>query len=48
MSELAVTLYTEEPPERMERLSRNVENRCPVMNLMRDAGTEVRVSWQAV
>ena len=43
--ELSVTLFTSEPPERIERLAKNVENRCPVMNLMRDAGTEVRVTW---
>ena len=43
--ELTITLFTSEAPERVERLAKNVEHRCPVMNLMRDAGTEVRVTW---
>lgn len=44
--ELTITLFTSEPPERVEQLAKNVEHRCPVMNLMRDAGTEVRVTWE--
>lgn len=44
--ELSVTLFTDEPPDRVERLAKNVEHRCPVMNLMRDAGTDVRVTWE--
>jgi uncharacterized OsmC-like protein len=44
--ELTITLKTEEPPDRVARLAKNVENRCPVMNLMRDAGTDVRVDWK--
>ena len=44
--DLTIVLYTEEPPERIERLAKNVENRCPVMNLMRDGGVVVSVDWQ--
>jgi uncharacterized OsmC-like protein len=46
--ELKIALKTKESAERVERLARNVENRCPIMNLMRDAGTEVRVEWEVV
>ena len=44
--ELTTVLYTEESPERVERLARNVEHRCPVLNLMRDGGVGVSVDWQ--
>lgn len=44
--ELTIVLYTEEPPERIERLAKNVEHRCPVLNLMRDGGVRVSVDWQ--
>ncbi|MGI9598144.1 MAG: OsmC family protein [Acidimicrobiales bacterium] len=44
--DLKVTIYTSEPRERMEQLARNAEARCPVMNLMRDAGAAVNAEWQ--
>lgn len=46
--ELTVTLHTDEPPERLEKLRRNVEHRCPVMNLMRSADVAVTARWVAV
>ena len=44
--DLSIVLYTDEPPERVERLTKNVEHRCPVLNLMRDGGVLVSVEWQ--
>jgi putative redox protein len=44
--ELNIVIYTEEPQERVEQLARNAEARCPVMNLMRDAGVDVVANWQ--
>ncbi len=46
--ELTVTLHTDEPPQRLEKLRRNVEHRCPVMNLMRSADVAVTAEWVAV
>ena len=43
-----VLLRTEESMERMEKLRKNVEMRCPVMNLLADAGVELDVTWQRV
>ncbi len=45
---LAIRLRTDEPQERLAKLKRNVENRCPVMNLFRDAGVDVITQWEAV
>ena len=46
--DLKVTLHTNEPPERVAKLRKNVELRCPVMNLLRDAGVEMNVAWETV
>ncbi len=43
---LKVTLYTDEPAERIAKLRKNVEYRCPVMNLLRDAGVALDVTWE--
>ena len=43
-----VLLRTEESDARMEKLRKNVEMRCPVMNLLADAGVELDVAWQRV
>jgi len=43
--DLEIKLYTEEPPERVDKLAKNVEHRCPVLNLMRDGGVKVNVTW---
>lgn len=46
--DMTITLHTDEPPERVEKLKKNVEFRCPVMNLMRSADVELTVDWQVV
>ncbi|MDH3239043.1 MAG: OsmC family protein [Alphaproteobacteria bacterium] len=46
--EFKVLLKTDEPPERIEKLRKNVEMRCPVMNLLADAGVELNVIWERV
>ena len=43
---LQIVLYTDEPEDRVNRLIRNVEFRCPVMNLFRAADVELDVDWQ--
>ena len=45
---LTITLTTDEPADRVARLKKNVENRCPVMNLMRDAEVAVTAEWKTV
>ncbi len=45
---LKIRLATNEPADRVARLKKNVENRCPVMNLMRDADVEVTTDWEAI
>ncbi len=41
-----MTLYTDEPAERIAKLRKNVEYRCPVMNLLRDADVDLDVTWE--
>lgn len=43
--DIKITIYTQESEERMQKLAKNAEVRCPVMNLFRDAGTEVNAQW---
>lgn len=43
---LTITVYTDEDAARFEKLQRNVEFRCPVMNLFRAAGVALDVTWQ--
>lgn len=43
---LEVVLDTEEPPERVAKLEKNVEFRCPVTNLLRAAGVELDIRWR--
>jgi uncharacterized OsmC-like protein len=43
---LKLVVHTDEPPERVEKLKRNVEFRCPVMNLLRSADVELDVTWE--
>jgi len=45
---LRIRVHTEEPQDRFDRLARNVEYRCPVMNLFRSAGVELDVRWERV
>lgn len=44
--DLTIILHTDEPERRVEQLKRNVEFRCPVMNLLRSADVAVTVDWQ--
>lgn len=43
-----IRVHTDEPQDRLNRLARNVEYRCPVMNLFRSADVRLEVSWERV
>lgn len=43
--DLDVTLTTTATPEQVAELRRQVTARCPVLNLITDAGVEVRETW---
>ncbi len=43
---LKIRVSSAESPERLGRLAKNVEYRCPVMNLFREAGVDVETDWQ--
>lgn len=43
---LKIVLYTDEQDRRVRQLIRNVEFRCPVMNLLRAAEVVLKVDWQ--
>jgi len=43
-----IRVYSDEPPERLEKLKKNVEYRCPVMNLFREADVDVEANWRLV
>ncbi len=45
---MRIRVHTEEPEDRFLRLQRNVEYRCPVMNLFRSADVELDVRWERV
>jgi putative redox protein len=45
--DLRIVVFTDEPAARLETLKRNVEFRCPVMNLLRDAGVALSATWEA-
>jgi uncharacterized OsmC-like protein len=45
---LRIRVHTDETRERFERLTRNVEYRCPVMNLFRSADVDVSILWERV
>jgi len=42
---LEITVYTDEPEHRFRQLCRNVEYRCPVMNLLAAARVDMAVTW---
>ncbi len=46
--ELNIDVTTDEPDDRFQKLIVNVETRCPVMNLLKDAGVDMNVKWTAV
>ena len=41
-----VRLYSDESEERFRKLAKNVEYRCPVMNLFRSADVDVKMAWE--
>jgi len=43
-----VRVYSNESEERFAKLTKNVEYRCPVMNLFRSADVEVEIDWQLI
>ncbi|MMZ57982.1 OsmC-like protein [compost metagenome] len=43
-----VNIQTEESEEKIEQLKQEVERRCPVFNLFKDAGIKVDVKWNKV
>ncbi len=45
---LGIVIHSNETPERLEKLRKNVEFRCPVMNLLRGANVEVTADWKMV
>ena len=45
---MKIRIHTDEPQERLDRLARNVEYRCPVMNLFRSADVDLDVTWERV
>lgn len=45
---LKISVHSSESPERLDRLKKNVEYRCPVMNLLRSAQVEVAADWTLV
>jgi len=45
---LRIRVTTPESVDRFIKLAKNVEYRCPVMNLFREAGVEVKADWVQV
>lgn len=45
---LKIRVHTNETQERFERLTQNVEYRCPVMNLFKSADVDVEIQWERV
>lgn len=45
---LNIRLFSDETPERLEKLQKNVEYRCPVYNLFREADVDITADWQLV
>lgn len=44
-TDLEIIVYTDESDKRFEQLHKNVEFRCPVMNLMNAAQVDMKVTW---
>ena len=47
-ADLAISMETDESPERVERLKTLSEDRCPVGNLFADAGYAPTIAWTIV
>ena len=45
---LRIRVHTDESEERFARLIKNVEYRCPVMNLFKAADVDVHIKWERV
>ena len=45
---MRIRIHTDEPQERLDRLVRNVESRCPVMNLFKSADVVLDIRWERV
>lgn len=45
---LRIRVHTDETEERFARLQKNVEYRCPVMNLFKSADVAVDILWERV
>ena len=45
---IKIRVHTDEPQDRLDRLARNVEYRCPVMNLFRSADVTLDEIWEKV
>lgn len=45
---LRIRVHTDESEERFKRLIKNVEYRCPVMNLFKSADVDVEIRWERV
>ena len=45
---LHIRVHTSETQERFERLTKNVEYRCPVMNLFKMADVDVEIKWERI
>ena len=45
---MRIRIHTAEPQERLDRLVRNVESRCPVMNLFKSADVDLDIRWERV
>lgn len=45
---LRIRVYSNESEERFAKLTKNVEYRCPVMNLFRSADVSVEAEWELI
>lgn len=45
---LRIRVHTDEPEDRFQRLTKNVEYRCPVMNLFKSADVDVDIKWERI
>lgn len=45
---LRIRVHTDETEDRFQRLTKNVEYRCPVMNLFKSADVDVDIIWERV
>lgn len=41
-----LVIETEESEERLQELAEQIENRCPVFNLLHDAGVKTEIKWK--